>query len=160
MSKKFLLVLCLTLLALPAAAQKTPDSLAAAYDDLADSILALRAAEDGFVRAILDDHYRGAKRSMERGEFERSAAEMALFAAEGDNRIAGIRKRLVEGGHHHNADDGEDGKYETGFVVVTRKAKKKLLESSANMRQATTPEGRQAAWDAFDAEVTKLLAEE
>jgi hypothetical protein len=159
MPKKLLLVLCLTLLALPAAAQKTPDSLAAAYDDLADSILSLRAAEDSFVRAILDDHYRGAKRSMERDEYDRSAAEMALFATEGDNKISGIRKRLVEGGHHHNADDGEDGTYETGFVVVTRKAKKKLLEISATMRQARTGEARRAAWAEFDAIASKLLAD-
>jgi hypothetical protein len=160
MPKKFLIVVCLTLFALPVAAQKSPDSMAAAYDDLADSILALRAAEDGFVRVILDDHYRGAKRSMARGEFERAAAEMALFASEGDNAVAGVRKKLVEGGHHHNADDGDDGEYETGFVVVTRKAKRKLLGASAAMRQATTDEGRQAAWDDFDAIVAKLLAEE
>lgn len=159
MSKKILIALCLTLFALPLVAQKTPDSLAAAYDDLADSILALRAAEDGFVRAILDDHYRGAKRSMARGEFERAAAEMALFATEGDNAVAGIRKRLVEGGHHHNADDGAEGKYETGFVVVTRKAKKRLLEISAEMRQAKTEEAAKAVWSDFDATVEKLLAE-
>ncbi|MCP4204647.1 MAG: hypothetical protein GY769_22285 [bacterium] len=158
MPKKLLIVMCLTLFALPLAAQKSPTSMAEAYDALADSILALRAAEDGFVRVVLDDHYRGAKRSMARGEFERAAAEMALFATEGDNAIAGIRKKLVEGGHHHNADDGEDGEYETGFVVVTRKAKKKILAVSAAMRQAGTDEERQAAWNDFDAIVEKLLA--
>lgn len=160
MPKKFLIVVCMALFALPLAAQKTPDSLATAYDALADSILALRAAEDGFVRAILDDHYRGAKRSMAREEYDRAAAEMALFATEGDNAVAGIRKRLVEGGHHHNADDGEDGVYETGFVVVTRKAKKKLLEASAAMRQATTDDTRKTAWADFDAVAGKLLAAE
>ncbi len=160
MSKKILIVACMALFALPLAAQKTPDSLAAAYDSLADSILALRAAESGFVLAILDDHYRGAKRSMAREEYDRTAAEMALFATEGDNAVAGIRKRLVEGGHHHNADDGEGGTYETGFVVVTRKAKKKLLEASAAMRQATTGDARTAAWADFDAIAAKLLAGE
>lgn len=160
MPRKILLGLCLTMFALPLAAQKTPDSMAAAYDALADSILALRAAEDGFVRVVLDDHYRGAKRSMARGEFERAAAEMALFASEGDNAVAGIRKRLVEGGHHHNADDGEDGIYETGFVVVTRKAKRKLLKASAAMRQAGTDEERHAAWEGFNATVEQLLAED
>lgn len=159
MPKKLLVVLCLMLFALPLAAQKTPASLAAAYDSLADSILALRAAEDGFVRAILDDHYRGAKRSMARGDFERAAAEMALFATEGDNKVGGIRKRLVEGGHHHNADDAEGGKYETGYVVVTRKAKKKLLEISAAMRTAANDDARKAVWATFDMVVKKLLAE-
>lgn len=160
MPKKILMGLCMTLLALPLAAQKSPTSLVGAYDALADSILAVRQAEDQFVRAILDDHYRGAKRSMARGEFERCAAEMALFATEGDNAMAGIRKRLIEGGHHHNADEGETGKYELGFVVVTRKAKKKLLGASASMRQATTEDGRRAAWEEFDTAVEKLLAEE
>ena len=160
MKKVLLMALCVTLFALPLAAQKSQNSLAVAYDALADSILALRATEDGFVRAILDDHYRGAQRSMDRGDFERAAAEMALFATEGDNAVAGIRKKLVEGGHHHNADDGEDGMYETGFVVVTRKAKKKLLGASAEMRQATNKEERKAAWGHFDEIVKKLLAEE
>ena len=160
MQKRLLIALCLTLFALPLAAQKTTPSLAAAYSALADSILALRAAEDGFVRAILDDHYRGAKRSVARGDYEQAAVEMALFATEGDNTIAGIRKRLIEGGHHHNADDSAQGKYETGFVIVTRKAKKQLLETSAAMRQATTDEARKAAWDDFDATVAKLLAGE
>lgn len=159
MHKKILIVLCLTLFALPLAAQKSPDSLATAYDALADSILALRAAEDGFVRAILDDHYRGAKRSVARGEFERAAAEIALFANEGDNAVAGIRKRLVEGGHHHNADDAEGGKYETGFVVVTRKAKKELLGISAEMRQAKNEKARKATWDKFEMAAKKALAE-
>ncbi len=41
---------------------------------------------------------------------------MALFANEGDNAIAGIRKRLVEGGHHHNAAGEEQGIFEEGYV--------------------------------------------
>lgn len=160
MPKKFLIVLCLTLFALPLAAQKSPASMAEAYDALADSILALRATEDGFVRAILDDHYRGAKRAMARSDFDRVAAEIALFATEGDNAVAGVRKKLVEGGHHHNADDGQEGEYETGFVVVTRKAKKKLLAASAAMRQAGNEEERTAAWEHFHKIVEKLMAEE
>ncbi len=49
------------LVALPAAAQKTPASLVRAYDSLADTILAVRKAELGFVGALLDGHFHAAK---------------------------------------------------------------------------------------------------
>ncbi|MDH3255007.1 MAG: hypothetical protein OEM62_08460 [Acidobacteriota bacterium] len=157
MMRKTLLAFCLTLLALPLAAQQSPQNLVSAYDALADSILGLRRAESSFVTAILNDHYRAAERAFKSDDFEKAAAEMALFANEGDNAVAGIRKRLVEGGHHHNASDGQDGEYESGYVVVTRKAKKNLLEASAALRQASTKDDRMAAWYRFQPIAEKLL---
>ena len=45
--------------------------------------------------------------------------------------IAGVRKRLLEGGHHHHSSKGEaQGEYEEGFVVVTRAAKIAFLDAS------------------------------
>jgi hypothetical protein len=157
MRRQILITLCMTLLALPGFAQQSPPNLVAAYEALADSILGLLKAEASFVTAVLYDHYRAAERAFKSDDFEKAAAEMAVFANEGDNAVAGIRKRLVEGGHHHNADDGEDGEYETGFVVVTRKAKKNILATSAALRQAEDKDARMAAWYKFQPIAEKLL---
>jgi hypothetical protein len=157
MKRTVLTTLALVALALPLAAQESPASLVAAYDDLATSILGLRDAEESFVAAILDSHYRSAKRAMKAEAWEEAAAEMAIFANEGDNAVAGIRKRLVEGGHHHNAAGEEQGIYDEGYVLVTRKTRKRVLEISAQLRQATTKEGRQQAWDSFATVADELL---
>jgi hypothetical protein len=157
MKRALLTTLCLSLLAIPVAAQQSPPNLVAAYDALADSILGVRDVESSLVAAILHDHYAAAERAFKGEDWEKAAAEMALFANEGDNAVAGIRKRLVEGGHHHNADDGEEGEYETGFVIVTRKAKRNILKASADLRQATDKDGRMAAWYAFQPIAEKLL---
>lgn len=158
--KILIAALALSLFAAAVPAQETPASLSAGYDALADSILALRKAESSFVHAVLDYHYKAAKMAMKAGNHEKAAAEMALFGNEGDNSIGGIRKRLVEGGHHHNADDGEDGVYETGYVIVTREWKKALLAESAALRQATDDEARKVVWKRFHALAEKVLAAE
>lgn len=150
------LVLCVVA---PVAAQETPDAVANGYDSLADAILALRDAEHHFVAAMLDGHLHGAKARMKNGDWEGAAGEMALFANEGDNKIGGIRKRLVEGGHHHNSDDGADGEYETGYVIVTREAKAKLLDLATKMRQAGTDDERKEIWGKFAGIAKELLAD-
>ncbi len=147
------------LMAMPSVAQKTPSSMVAAYDSLATIILSVPQAEEDLVRAMLDGHYRGAKALMKQGRYDEAAAEMALFANEGDNAIAGIRKRLVEGGHHHNAAGEEQGIYEEGYVLVTREAKKEMLASSTAMRQAKDDVAREAAWKEFAAFAEETLAE-
>jgi hypothetical protein len=149
----------LGLLALPLAAQETPKSLVAAYDSLADTILALRAAEAGFVKALLDGHRHAAEVLAHRGDWEGAAAEVALFANEGDNAVAGVRKRLLEGGHHHNSAAEEQGVFEEGYVIVTREAKKKLLMVSAELRQADEA-GKKEAWKTFAKIAAELLAME
>jgi hypothetical protein len=136
--------------------QETPKSMVDTYDALADSILALKRAEAGFVRSMLDGHRHGAEAFMRAGDFRRAAAEIALFASEGDNAIGGVRKRLVEGGHHHNADGEAKGIYEPGFVVVTRKAKQQALAASAALLAAKTDEERKTAWQQFVAVADSL----
>ena len=96
---------------------------------------------------------------MTQKDWQGAAAEIALFANEGDNAIGGVRKRLLEGGHHFNAAGEEQGIYEPGYVVVTREAKKKILAASSALRQATTDEARQKAWDDFAKLAKDLLAE-
>ncbi len=158
--KTLIACLALSFVAAGGLAQETPAGLSAGYDALADSILALRQAESAFVHAILDHHYQAAAAAMEAGDHATAAAQVALFGNEGDNTIGGIRKRLVEGGHHHNADDGEDGKYETGYVIVTREWKKAILAASAALRQAADEPAREAVWQEFEALAETVLAAE
>lgn len=157
---KLMLVLgAAALVALPTMAQETPSSMAAAYDSLAKIILNVRQAEEDLVRAMLDGHYHGAKSLMKQGRYDAAAAEMALFANEGDNAVAGIRKRLVEGGHHHNAAGEEQGIFEEGYVLVTREAKKTMLSASTALRQAKDDVAREAAWKQFSDVAQEILAE-
>lgn len=136
--------------------QETPKSMVETYDALADSILALKRVEEHFVRSMLDGHRHGAEAYMKAGDYRRAAAEIALFASEGDNAIGGVRKRLVEGGHHHHADGEAKGLYDPGFVVVTRKAKQQALAASAALLAAKTDEERNKAWQQFVAVADSL----
>jgi len=159
MPRKTLVLLAVLLLAAawPAQAQETPPSLVASYDDLADVILSMRSMEANLVRTILAGHYHAAEAYFANGVFDAAAAQMALFANEGDNAVGGVRKRLLEGGHHYNAEGEEQGAYEPGFVLVDREAKKAVLDASAALRQAGTDAERQQAWDAFAAVAEPLL---
>jgi len=139
----------LTTLGLASAPQETPSTMSATYGSLADAILAVKATEANFVRSLLDGHFHAARAYMERGEAERAAAEMALFANEGDNAIGGVRKRLLEGGHHHNADGEAKGIYEPGYVIVTRRAKEQGLALSSAMRRARDDDERDGVWEQF-----------
>ena len=140
--------------------QQTSKSMATAYGSLADTILAVKRTEADFVRALVAGHFRAAREATQKGDAERAAAEMALFATEGDNAIGGVRKRLLEGGHHHNADGESKGIFDAGFVIVTRKAKEEALATSAAMRQAKTDAERKAAWEKFAAIAGPLAGEQ
>ena len=126
-------------------------------DALADTILSVRQAELRFVAALLDGHRHAAEARMKSGDWQGAAGEIALFANEGDNGVGGVRKRLLEGGHHFNAEGEEQGAYEPGYVIVTREAKAKLLGIAAAMRQASSDEARQKAWSDFAAKSAELL---
>jgi hypothetical protein len=143
-------ILTASLLALPALAQQTPPAMVASYDTLADIILSVKKLEADFVRAVLDGHRHAAKSYFQRGEYGDAAAQMALFANEGDNAMGGVRKRLLKGGHHHHSDATTEGEYEAGYVIVTRQAKKDVLAASAALRQAKTDAERKQAWSDFD----------
>jgi len=155
--KTLVIVALVGALGLLSFAQQTPRSMAATYSSLADSILALKSTEANFVRSLLDGHHHAARSYHERGMGEKAAAEMALFANEGDNAIGGVRKRLLEGGHHHHADDGDKGAYDPGYVVVTKAAKAAALEASAAMLRSATDDEREAAWKRFVAVADPLL---
>ena len=140
------------------ALQATPKSTVACYSSLADAILALHKTEEEFVRTVLDGHYQAARALREGGKAEQAAAEMALFASEGDNAIGGVRKKLLDGGHHHNAEGEAQGIFEPGFVLVTKKVKEGVLAASSAMRSAKDDAAREKAWKDFAAIADPLLA--
>ena len=129
---------------------ETRKSLVASYDTLADTILGAKKTEHNLVLAILESHRAGAMHAAASGKWEDAAAEMALFANEGDNAVGGVRKRLLEGGHHHNAEGEQKGVYEPGFVIVTKDAKVKALAASQAMLNAKDDGARKTAMSDFD----------
>ena len=155
-----LLMVGVMALAIPVAAQETPPEVVASYDALADTILAVKRAEAAFVRSILAGHLHAAAVRMARGDHELAAAEMALFGNEGDNGIGGVRKKLLEGGHHHNAAGEGQGIFEPGYVIVTKVAKTQCLELASKLRQAETATQRQAIFEEFQGVAKGLLGTE
>jgi hypothetical protein len=85
---------------------------------------------------------------------------MAIFANEGDNAVGGVRKRLLEGGHHFNAEGEQQGVFEPGYVIVTKEAKVQMLNASAALRKASTEEARTKSWEDFVMVARELLKTE
>jgi hypothetical protein len=152
----------------------TPAEMVATYNALADGILALKKTEDSLVRSILAAtlaHGQGtlarAQRAITANDakaasaaVEALAADAAQLGTEGDNAVGAVRKRLLEGGHHHNAAGEAQGIYEEGYVVVTRKAKTQLLESSraiAGMAAAPRTDALAAEWKKVEGVVAGLM---
>jgi hypothetical protein len=145
-------------LAPPVAAQETPPSVVASYEALADTILAVRRAEGALVRSLLDGHRHAAEALEAQGDWSGVAAQVALFGNEGDNAIGGVRKRLREGGHFYNASGEAQGLYEEGYVVVTKEAKKRILDLARAIRTASGDADREKAWGEFVKIADGLLA--
>jgi hypothetical protein len=160
----------------PAAAQasETPKEMVQTYASLADGILALKRAEADLVRSILAATLAHGQVSLgralaaiEKGDssaataaVEALASDAGQLATEGDNAVGAVRKRLLEGGHHHNAAGETQGIYDEGYVVVTRAAKAKLLASSralAGMAADPSADGLQAEWKKVQAVVADLM---
>lgn len=151
----------------------TPAEMVATYHSLADGILALKKTEDSLVRSILAAtlaHGQGtlarAQRAIAANDakaasaaVEALAADASQLATEGDNAVGAVRKRLLEGGHHHNAAGEAQGIFDEGYVVVTKKAKTQLLESSraiAGMAAAPKADALAAEWKKVEAVVASL----
>jgi len=139
----------------------TPTELVSAYNSLADTILGAKRTEKDLVHSILAMTYRHAEATMMKAksmaaggkdckaEVEMLAALVSQLGNEGDAKVAAIRKRLVEGGHHHNAAGEQQGLYDEGFVVVTRAAKKVFLDAAGKIgKMAASPDAAalDAAW--------------
>jgi hypothetical protein len=141
-------------------AQETPKTSVDTYESLADAILAVKRTEADFVRSLLDGYRHAAENAMKRGDVETAAAYVALFGNEGCNAVGGVRKRLLEGGHHHNAAGEAQGIFDPGYVIVTKETKAKALAASAALRKAGDDAARRKAWDDFAALAAKALAAE
>ena len=170
---RFTTVAVAALLAAPAAraqapAPATPPEMVASYDALADTILAADKSEEKLVRSILAAAYghahaelARARQALKAGDaaagraaVENVAAAVGQIGTEGDNAVAGVRKRLLQGGHHHNAAGEAQGIYDEGYVVVTKAAKQAFLDSS----KALAMLARDPKPDALDAEWKKVEA--
>jgi len=161
----------------PAAAGQasgTPAEMVATYDSLADGILALKRTEKNLVEAILAGtvahgqvNLARAATAIEKGDsgaartaVEALASNVGQLATEGDNAVGAVRKRLLEGGHHHNAAGEAQGIYDDGYVIVTRAAKAKLLASSraiAGMASAPKADALEAEWKKAQSVVAELM---
>jgi len=146
----------------------TPPEMVAAYDALADVILGANRSEEKLVRAMLAATYGHAQAELARARaaleakdaataraaVENLAAAVGQLGTEGDNAVAGVRKRLLEGGHHHNAAGEAQGLFDEGYVVVTRVAKQAFLDASkalAMLARDPKPEGLEAEWKKVEA---------
>jgi hypothetical protein len=143
----------------PVSAQETMPAMVDTYSALADTILSVRRAEENLVRAVLEGHRHAAVAKYGAGDYGGAAAEIALFANEGDNAIAGVRKRLVAGGHHHHnqSSDENASEFDPGFVIVNRATKASLLDASAQVRKAPEEAAARDAWESFIATSEALL---
>ena len=144
----------------------TPAEMVAAYDSLADAILAVKKTEAGLVRSIVAAAYAHARVELDRGRraigaqdmkaaeaaIETLAADVGQLATEGDAAVGAVRKRLLEGGHHHNAAGEAAGIYDEGYVLVTRAAKRVFLDASRTLAQVA----RAPRADALEAEWKKV----
>jgi len=146
----------------------TPAEMVSSYQSLADAILAVKKTEDHLVRSILGAAYAHAQVEMGRARaaikandmkgaqaaLENVAADVAQLASEGDSAVGAVRKRLLEGGHHHNADGEQKGLYDPGFVVVTKVAKQAFLDASRSigqMARAPKADALETEWAKVDA---------
>jgi hypothetical protein len=149
-------------------AGETPSAMVASYKTLADAILAVKKTEANLVRSILMSAHDRAQSEMGRARaalkgndtkgaqaaIEDVAAAVGQIGSEGDSSVGAIRKRLLEGGHHHNADGEAKGVYDEGFVIVTKTAKAQFLDAAKAIGQiAKAPKA-----DALEAEWTKVEA--
>lgn len=154
-----------------AAAPATPEELVATYNSLADSILAVKKTEANLVNAILATAYRHAEAEVGKAvakakagqpakeEIETAAALVAQLGNEGDAAVGGVRKRLLDGGQHHNAAGEAQGVYDEGFVIVTKDAKKTFLAAAAEFGKlagAPNADGLTATWAKVAARYAEL----
>lgn len=159
----------------PTAAQAagTPAEMVSTYGALADGILALKRTEANLVKSILAATLAHGQVQLARAQraigadakaagaaVEALAADVSQLGTEGDNAVGAVRKRLLEGGHHHNAAGEAQGLYDEGYVVVTRAARAKLLESAraiAGMAAAPKSDALDAEWKKVEGIMAGLL---
>jgi len=159
----------------PSRGPATPPELVAAYDALADAILGANKAERKLVTSILAATYGHAQSELARARqalkandagaaraaIENLATAVGQIGTEGDNSVAGVRKRLLQGGHHANATGEAQGVFDEGYVVVTKAARQAFLGSSrtlAMLARSPKAEALELEWKKVEAAWTKHIA--
>ncbi len=154
-------------------APATPPELVATYNSVADAILANNQAEKNVVRSILATAFGHGQAELAKAQRaiaakDASAAKTAIenvatavshLGTEGDNAVGAVRKKLLEGGHHHNAAGEAKGEFEEGYVVVTRAAKQSFVASSRAIAQLAgkpTAEALSSEWAKVEATYKSL----
>lgn len=152
----------------------TPPAMVATYESLADAILAVKKTEENLVRSILGVAYAHAQVELDRARqaikvgdakasqaaLENLAAAVGQLGTEGDSAVGAVRKRLLEGGHHHHADGEAKGIYDAGYVVVTRVAKQAFLDVSkaiGQMARAPRADALETEWKKVEATWNSLM---
>jgi hypothetical protein len=125
------------------------------YQKVADAILASNQSEREIIRGILQVERDLALAALNRAaaggpgaaaDLRTAAARIGDFATEGGAAVEPIRSRLLQGGHHHHADDtGPAAVYDEGYVVLNKKLKAEALD--LGKRCAKLAEGTASAAD-------------
>jgi hypothetical protein len=151
----------------------TPGELVATYNSVADAILATNQAEKNIVRSILASTFGHGWAELGKAQraiaakdaaaaktaIENVATAVSQLGTEGDNAVGAVRKKLLEGGHHHNAAGEAKGEFEEGYVIVTRAAKQSFVTSSrviAQLAAKPTAEALNAEWAKVEATYKSL----
>ncbi len=152
----------------------TPKEMVQAYSSLADGILDLKKTEWNMVNSILAVTYAHAEGTFhdamakvraggkDKAPIETLADLVSQLGNEGDAAVAAIRKRLLEGGHHHHAMAETPGIYDEGFVIVTKAARKIFLDAAGEIgRMAAAPDATalDAAWKKVSTQYSNLMSE-
>lgn len=154
-------------------APSTPAELVATYSSVADAILATNHAEENIVRSILASTYGHAGAQLGKAQraiaskdagaaktaIENVATAVSQLATEGDSAVGAVRKKLLEGGHHHNAAGEAKGEFEEGYVIVSRAAKQSFVASSraiAQLASKPTAEALNSEWVKVEATYKSL----
>ena len=152
----------LSLIALPGAvraqsrAPSTPPEMVTAYDALADAILGANNAERKPVIALLTATYGHAQSELraratgledQRRQRPRSHREpghgVRQLGTEGDNAVAGVRKRLSRRKAPRQRHRRGPGHYDKGYVIVTKVAKQASWTPPAPWPCSPRPRGRE-----------------
>lgn len=117
--------------------------LVAAYESLADTIVALEIAETKLMHALLAQYHDSAQQHLSEAlaavaagqdaapHLEKAAEEIGKLAIEGGRDVEAIKLRLQKAGHHHNTAEGESYEY----LLVGPELRKSLLDLSKQAGQ-------------------------
>ncbi len=159
----------------PADVTSVQPQLVDSYHSLADTILGAKRTERNLVLSILATTYNHARATYGQAaasleadrdasaELEKLAALVSQLGNEGDAAVAAVRKRLLEGGHHHNAAGEQQGIYDPGFVIVTRAAKKTFLDAAreiGRLSRSPDPDTLRRQWGEVSAQYASLIRDE